>query len=67
MPGLHADYAWHACCLPASHAAHKPRAGVAHPLPSHGPCLAQAAHRPSLGPSQAKSSDGRENMAGKLL
>ena len=65
MPGLCADYAWHARCLPASHAAHRPRAGVAHPWPTHGPCVAQAAHRHSLGPSQTKSSDGRENLRGK--
>ena len=31
MPGLRADYAWHARCLPASHATHRRRAGVAHP------------------------------------
>ena len=33
MPGLRANYAWHARCLPASHAAHRLRAGMAHPHP----------------------------------
>ena len=67
MPGLRADYGWHARCLPASHAAHTRRAGVAHPWPTHGPDVAQAAHRPGLGHSQAKCSDGRENLQGKYF
>ena len=41
------------------------RAGVAHPWPTHGPGMAQAAHRPGLGPSQVRCSDGRENLQGK--
>ena len=70
MPGLRADYAWHARCLPSFHAAHRQRAGVAHPWPTLGPGVGQAAHRPGLGHSQARYSDRRENfgenMAGKL-
>ena len=62
MPDLRADYAWHARCLPAFHATHRQRAGVANPWPTHGPGVAQAAHRPGLGPSQARCSGGRENL-----
>ena len=61
MPSLRADYAWHARCLPRK----RRHAGVAHLWPTHGPGVAQAAHRPGLGPSQAKCSDGRENLRGK--
>jgi len=50
----------HAACPPPM-----PRAPVAHPWPTHGQGVAQSAHRPGLGPSQAMCSDGRENLQGK--
>ena len=71
MPGLRADYAWHARCLPASHAAHTRWAAVAHPWPP----MAQAWPRRRTGlvwapPRRNVLTGGkifREYMAGKLL
>ena len=77
MPGLRADYAWHARCLPAFHAKHRRRAGLAHPHPMKqdcssgcawamgGPPMAQAWPRPGLGHSHARCLDERENHGGK--
>ena len=47
MPGLRADYPWHARCLPAAYAAHRRRAGVAHPCPTKQDCCSGCAHAPS--------------------
>ena len=47
MPGLRADYPWHARCLPAAHAAHRRGAGVAHPHPTKQDCSSGCAHAPS--------------------
>ena len=65
MPGLCADYAWHARCLPASHAAHRP---------TRGPPMAQAWPRRRTGlvwapPRRDVLTGGKifgENMARKL-
>ena len=57
MCGLRGDYAWHARCVPASHATHRRRAGVAHPHPTKQDCSSGCAHAPSgkhMGGGQAE-------------
>ena len=45
--GLRADYTRHARCVPASHAAHRRRAGVAHTHTTKQDCSSGCAHAPS--------------------
>ena len=57
MPGLCAAYTWHARCLPASHAAHRWRAGLTHSHPTKKDCSSGCAHAPSgkrMGGGQAE-------------
>ena len=54
MPGLRADYPWHARCLPGAHAAHTRRAVVAHPHPTKQDCSSGWAEWQVRGRGQAE-------------
>ena len=55
------------CSSGCAHAPRCKRVVGGQAWPTHGPGVAKAVHRPGLGPSQAKCSDGRENLQEKYV